>query len=263
MDEGLIYDAGMHRGEDAEFYLKKGFRVVGIEALATNCDLARERLRGYVEGGKLVILNLAIAEITGPVRFFVNRSSSVWGTTSARWAKRNQQMGTESFETTVEGIEFARVLSQYGVPYYLKVDIEGADMLCLDALRAIEDRPKYISIESAKTSWAELRSEFEMLKSLGYSKFKVVHQSTVPRQVCRFPPREGAFTDHRFESGSSGLFGDEIPGEWLSEQAALGLYRRIFLKYRFFGDSLRRFRVTRAILDRLIDVGWYDTHAAR
>ena len=28
----LIMDVGMHRGEDAEFYLKKGFRVVGVEA---------------------------------------------------------------------------------------------------------------------------------------------------------------------------------------------------------------------------------------
>ncbi len=28
----LIYDVGLHRGEDAEFYLRKGFRVVAFEA---------------------------------------------------------------------------------------------------------------------------------------------------------------------------------------------------------------------------------------
>ena len=28
----LIYDVGMHRGEDTAFYLRKGFRVVAVEA---------------------------------------------------------------------------------------------------------------------------------------------------------------------------------------------------------------------------------------
>ena len=28
----LLYDVGMHRGEDAEFYLRKGFRVIGFDA---------------------------------------------------------------------------------------------------------------------------------------------------------------------------------------------------------------------------------------
>ena len=28
----LIYDVGMHKGEDTEFYLSKGFKVVGFEA---------------------------------------------------------------------------------------------------------------------------------------------------------------------------------------------------------------------------------------
>jgi len=57
-DEGLIYDAGMHRGEDAEFYLKKGFRVVGIEALAqtatsraTGCAATYEAQARHLESG--------------------------------------------------------------------------------------------------------------------------------------------------------------------------------------------------------------------
>jgi hypothetical protein len=32
-ERDLIYDIGLHKGEDSEFYLKKGFRVVAIEAL--------------------------------------------------------------------------------------------------------------------------------------------------------------------------------------------------------------------------------------
>ena len=31
MHEDLIYDIGVHVGEDTDYYLRKGFRVVGID----------------------------------------------------------------------------------------------------------------------------------------------------------------------------------------------------------------------------------------
>ena len=31
-EDDLIYDVGMHRAEDTEFYLAKGFRVIAVEA---------------------------------------------------------------------------------------------------------------------------------------------------------------------------------------------------------------------------------------
>ena len=31
-ERDLIYDVGMHKGEDTELYLKKGFRVIAFEA---------------------------------------------------------------------------------------------------------------------------------------------------------------------------------------------------------------------------------------
>ena len=40
MDDDLIFDVGLHHGDDAAYYLSKGFRVVGIEAnpqLAERC----------------------------------------------------------------------------------------------------------------------------------------------------------------------------------------------------------------------------------
>jgi hypothetical protein len=61
-EKDLIYDVGLHKGEDSEFYLKKGFRVVAIEALPALAQIVTERLRPYLDSGQLVILNVAIAE---------------------------------------------------------------------------------------------------------------------------------------------------------------------------------------------------------
>ena len=41
----LVYDVGMHKGEDTEFYLRKGFRVIAFEA---DPDLAHSgRVQGH------------------------------------------------------------------------------------------------------------------------------------------------------------------------------------------------------------------------
>jgi hypothetical protein len=66
--------------------------------------------------------------------------------------------------------------------------------------------------------------------------------------------------------GSSGLFGEEAPGDWLTADEAVRRYRRIFRGYRYFGDDgfLVRARLPRLLFLRLlrISVGWYDTLAA-
>ena len=146
--------------------------MLGIEAVADPCAQARERLRQYLDSGQLTILNVAITDRSGPTRFFVNETKSVWGTMSERWAERSRRFGTSSTEVKVESLEFAGILKEFGIPHYLKVDIEGADLLCIDALRNFDSLPSYISLESTKTCLSDLCNEFALLKDLGYSRFK-------------------------------------------------------------------------------------------
>ncbi len=264
MQSDLIFDVGLHKGEDSEFYLKKGFRVVGIDASPDLCAIARQRLANYVESGRLTVVNAAIVEKSGPVKFFANDSNSVWGTASEKWARRNDRVGAGSKEITVEGINLREILSGFGVPYFMKIDIEGSDFLCLKALTEFTDRPKFLSIEWPDF-WRELREQFKLLEALGYSRFKIVRQGHVPRQTCPYPALEGSYVEHRFEYGSSGLFGEEAPGSWRDEKDVLREYRRLVLRNALLGrDSLlNRFSLGRHLVNRIApDVSWYDTHAA-
>ena len=86
---------------------------------------------------------------------------------------------------------FESLIERFGVPYYMKVDIEGADLLCLQGLARAHSRPKYVSIESDKRRWSRLRQEFSLLRELGYDRFKIVQQREVMQQRCPQPAREG------------------------------------------------------------------------
>ena len=51
----LVYDVGMCRGEDTEFYLNRGYRVVGVEANPALVKSLREKFATEQERGQLHI----------------------------------------------------------------------------------------------------------------------------------------------------------------------------------------------------------------
>lgn len=269
-DQNLIFDVGAHQGEDTEFYLRKGFRVVAVEASPGLAAGLRNRFAAEIASGHLSVVHAAIAERTGRVTFFENTRNSVWGTTRPEWAERNDRAGSPSRRIEVDGVAFETLLHDFGMPYFLKVDIEGSDLLCLAALRGFSARPRYVSFESTKTSWKELVAEFDLLQSLGYHRYKVVPQHTIEMQVGPVPAREGKLVEHRFPPGASGLFGAETPGDWVNRSRALAIYYPIFMMYALFGNDGLALKdpALRAALahyfpaPRPSAVGWFDTHAA-
>jgi len=271
MLDRLIFDIGMHEARDTEFYLKKGFRVVAVEADSDFVGPVKTRLREYAESGQLVIENLAIAELEGEVKFYKNDLKTDWGTISLKFVARNIGRNAPHRQITVRATTLDKLISKYGTPYYLKIDIEGADYLCLSQLKRTAERPKYVSIETSLDldRFDGFFSEVSLLWELGYRKFKVVNQDLNDFVKCPNPPLEGVFVDTHFNGFSSGPFGEEAPGRWMGIEETIVLYRRILVDQRLFGPEGmigktfpgKLFRHFRKHILRS-PVGWYDLHAS-
>ena len=273
MDPSLIIDVGMHVGRDTEFYLAKGFRVVAIEADPRHVATVRQRLKSHIDDGRLTILNVAINTFDGEVDFFTNPGHDDWGTLSEDFVRRNEEVyGSHHERTRVRCTRFENILAEHGVPYYLKVDIEGLDDLCLEALTACETRPRYVSIEPDQKSFEGAFSELATMWRLGYRDFKIVNQSQNHEVRCPNPPREGRFVDQRFDGASSGPFGEESPGPWRGIEATLVEYRKILALQRRFGnqggwDGPLHGTLAHRLVERYRrargkgPLGWYDFHA--
>jgi FkbM family methyltransferase len=264
MNDRMIFDLGMNDGSDTAFYLAKGFSVVGVDAAEDLCELVRQKYQPEIDAGRLAVENVAVTESEGPITFYANEKS-VWGTTRKEWAERNGKLSHGAIATlTVQGVPLSYLLNRYGTPYYLKIDIEGADLAALSGLRGESDKPAYVSIESDKCSWTALEQEFDALSELGYTRFKIVPQHLVSAHRPPQPAREGRYVPWHFRLGDSGLFGEEAPGHWLTRKEAMDRYRRIFARYSWFGDNGRL--VPPSFLGAAVRrylAGWYDTHAAR
>jgi FkbM family methyltransferase len=260
IDQTLIFDVGAHNGEDTEFYLKKGFKVVAVDAAPDHCAALSDRLGEYIDAGRLQVLNLCIAETSGVVDFFVNEGNSFWSTADPSWVARNDEaFGKQSVRTIrVQAEPLVDLFREFGTPRYCKIDIEGADLIALRSLAGLADFPPFLSLESEKRSWDALVREFLTLGDFGYRRFKLINQSLVPFQAAPNPPLEGMACDHAFSIGCSGLFGEELPGRWLDAFEAIEAYKTVFLGYFLNGDhGLYRGN------PHLPAADWYDTHAAR
>jgi len=265
-DLQTIFDVGMHTGKDTQFYLDKGFRVVAIEARPDLVEENRRKFKTYLDANLLEIVPCAVARTEGSMPFYVFPEKDDWGTLDSDYAQRNIARGKKHYTVEVPTIPFSSVLERYGVPYYLKIDIEGADILCVEALHGFLNRPKYLSIETHLTNFEQTFGTVAHLFALGYRRFKIVNQDLNSLRFCPDPPLEGKYVNACFDSEMSGPFGEEAPGVWRGVEESLTALRRIAKLQRFFSPegSLYRYAwVYNGICRRLgrEPIGWYDLHA--
>lgn len=162
-----VFDIGMYDCADTAYYLEMGNRVIAVEANQELVRRARERFRAHIEAGRLTVVNAAIAASAGPVELVLSGddlgASSLFGD---RIADR-QPIGT----MTAPGLPVRELLREFGTPHYLKVDIEGADRLCILNLTA-DARPPFLSFEIG----ADVEELLDHLRSIGYTRFKIMNQ---------------------------------------------------------------------------------------
>ncbi len=257
-----IYDVGMNNGEDSAYYLHCGFRVIAIEANPLLVETATRRFISEVMAGRLTIVNCAVAKVTGETDFWISEKTE-WGSIVPSLAARDYR---KICKIRVPAMRFEQLLDSYGTPRYLKIDIEGMDYLCIDALKG-RRLPQYISAESEclgideVCNIAETPSILEKLVSVGYTKFKLVSQHDLT-PLSREAVDRSVDAEYRalvkreiekecgweFLPGSSGPFGSSIPGPWMHPEEAAWVYGRC-------RELLR---------DRFGEAGsgiWFDWHA--
>lgn len=244
MPPQLIYDVGMHNGEDTAYYLREGFRVVGIEANPVLSAKASKRFAREIASGQLTVVNAAINKAPGRATFWICDSQPVWSSFSRELATRS---GAIAHPIEVECVTFDLVVSRFGRAHYIKIDIEGHDEICLAQLTP-ELCPDYISIEFGFDGPA---AQLRQLHGLGYRQFKLICQNfgwldVSARSMHVFAMRSGSLMmravrkglvlsqflkpvvgKYPFRAGSSGPIGSRTPGRWVALEEAMVLADRL------------------------------------
>lgn len=253
INPNLIFDIGMHKGEDAIHYLKSGYNVLAVEANPILVEEATIKFKHFIDEGRLTILNIGIAKEKGILPFYKNSRLS-------EWSSFDYHLGTRSNTTcetvNVQCVPTDELIAQYGVPFYFKVDIEGFDLICISAIPS-NNLPKYISCEASTIEC------LQVLHQKGYTKFKIISQLNnfkalnLQTEANKFFPmyqtikngiklRMQKFITLKHPYGSAGPFAEKTDGKWLSFEEAKN-------KYEAFHQH--------ALNKPLNNLSWFDFHA--
>ena len=205
-----IFDVGMYDGLDTLNYLRMGFRVIAIEANPELCKKNRYLFRDFIKKNQLIIVNKGIGDKYKKMKLYIDKLHKDRSTfLPALVTKEDKRYKTKEIKI----IPFSEIINRFGVPFYLKIDIEGFDKYCLKPFKK-NYKPKYISLEFSN------KADIKRLKKLGYNKFKFVDQSNIKPK------------------GSSGGFGkdaiDVISGNmWRSYYELVCSVDKIFKKSKY------------------------------
>jgi FkbM family methyltransferase len=255
--DDLVYDVGLHNGDDTAHYLASGYRVVAIEANPIMVRRARERFEDEIDRGRLTVIECGVAESDGSMTFYVSENDH-WSSFDLSSASRDGTSATQPLEVVTR--RFERLLAEHGAPYYLKVDIEARDHLCLAALPTLpsDDLPAYVSWEAGPRAHERVAD----MADLGYRRFKVIRQTDHraaltehlhplrtrvlrgARRRLHLPPTKGP---EGFPAGSSGPFGEQTDGQWQPAATVMEQWKRYVALPKPEADWHP----------------WFDVHAAR
>jgi FkbM family methyltransferase len=237
----LVFDIGANNGDDTAVYLKHGYQVVAVEANPALCQELQLRFANEIAAGQLSIVERAISR-KKLVTLFVNTADHGWGTTLPSYAERGLRLRGVVVPVEVKGATLIDLIRCYGVPYRIKIDIEGADILCLLDLYD-GDLPQYLSIERPR-SIADQFFAMTLLRRMGYQRLAFVDQTVWGEQ---------AYT-------TTGLFSEQLPEKlWHGVAGALAMNIWIAAKGAFAG-AMRR---TPGLKRHAPRGRWFDIHAMR
>jgi FkbM family methyltransferase len=262
-DGKLIFDVGANDGADTAYYLELGYSVVAIEADPYLADGLRVRFAAEIAGGRVAVVNTAVIERDQEkVAFYVSRDN----TESSLIPSMAKRSGPGVEEIRVTGRSLCSLFSEYGLPWYCKIDIEGYDAAAVAGMAGWGGRPAFISCEGTGHPIGETgRDEgllyivLDALAAQGYRRFKLVDQESlllltdtayyerlhrwpvrVRTKLERWVGRPTPGYNNRLwlarrglpEAGSvSGPFGEDLAGEWADYELTRRRMSRHFSDY--------------------------------
>jgi FkbM family methyltransferase len=222
MKNNLIFDLGFFNGDDTAYYLKKGYKVVAVEANHELYKKGLERFAKEVKSRDLMLLHRVFHRNSDIKTFFyIHPKNPDWSTADKSKAEYL------NINTSVEvlSVNYYQLQSVYGTPYYVKCDIEGFDYLLIQQVCDILEKPEYLSFELSRLDYFKT---FSYLYVAGYTGFQLINQGN-NKLFC------------------SGDFGELLPNKWINFDECLTRY----MKYKELKE-----------IDNVnLALGWIDIHA--
>jgi FkbM family methyltransferase len=168
-DDILVFDIGANIGNKTAGFIAKGARVVCFEPVPQCVNELRLRF----EGNPLVtIVNGAVGSASGTLPISICSTATTISTFSDNWkhGRFGDMVWDKTLDVPVQPLDAA--ISEYGLPDYCKIDVEGFE---LAVLQGLSYPIPVLSFEFAFEGLSQTAACLERLERLGYRRFNVAY----------------------------------------------------------------------------------------
>lgn len=171
VDRGdLVFDIGGHVGSRAQAFVSLGCRVVVVEPQP---DFARLLRRVFANQRAVEVVEAAVSDRLGHATLAISDRTPTVSTLLASWREaRAQDAGFAGVQwnrsVDVETITLDRLVERYGVPAFIKIDVEGAEP---QVLAGLSHPLRGLSFEYLRDDLDRTRHCVERLRLLGPYRF--------------------------------------------------------------------------------------------
>jgi len=194
----LVFDVGANLGQKTHVFLHLGARVVSIEP---ERDCA-EYLRTHFRSDRLTVVNAAVADRPGTVRLFVDAQTPEISTVDANWmiSGPDSAKAGRLEEQTIEATTLSQLIERFGVPDYIKIDVEGFET---PVLKGLHTPVTCVSFEFHTTNMHDIEERCALLNALGRYAFNYTLSDTYALALAEWLPASALFDRLRTLHGTS------------------------------------------------------------
>jgi FkbM family methyltransferase len=148
----LIFDIGSYDGHKTVAFLHFANKIICCEPDSFNFSILLSRFK---KSNKVIIKQVAVSNVNGFENYHVHQKGSAFNTLSEKWKDILKKNGRELFKeefnfsnsaaTKVPTITIDKLIAEYGVPDFIKIDIEGYEK---KALQGLSKKIKCLSFEA-------------------------------------------------------------------------------------------------------------------
>lgn len=171
----LIFDIGANLGSTVKIFIKKSEKIVAFEPN----KLLVDNLKEIFKHDNVIIDTRALSNKVGTKVFNVSNADSL-STFSEDWIHNSRFSNTITWDTQieVETTTLDNIIEEYGIPDYVKIDVEGYEYEVLSSLT------KFLPDTLFAFEWAEETKDkicliLEHVNNLGYRSFGYTEEDKV------------------------------------------------------------------------------------